>query len=253
MRLLAAFAIVLAGLCFAAAPAEPGTVTVFAAASLREAFEAAAPAFTRKTGLALRFDFGGSDALATQIAQGAPADVFASANTAQMDRLRVAGLLASTPRTFARNRLVVIVPAKNPANIATPEDLGRPGVRLVLAAPTVPIGAYARQALQRAGAGIAARANANVISEELDVKAVVTKIALGEGDAGICYATDVTPAVAKDVRVIPISEELAPSAGYPIATIKGATNVAGGQAFIDFMRSTAGAKYLHERGFLGPG
>lgn len=241
----------LAGCCFGTAFAtERGTVTVYAAASLREAFEAAAPAFTAQTGFALRFDFAGSDALATQIVQGAPADVFASANPAQMERLREAGLLAGSQRIFARNRLVLIVPARNPARITALADVGRPGIRLIVAAPTVPAGAYARQVLQRIDP--AGRAGANIVSNELDVKAVVTKVMLGEGDAGFAYATDVTPEVAKSLRAIAIRDDLAPATDYPIAALKNGPELAGGQAFVDFIRSKAGARFLRDRGFHIP-
>ena len=243
-------------LAAAASPAAVQTVTVFAAASLREAFEAAARAFTAETGFAVRFDFAGSDALATQIEEGAPADVFASANAAQMERLRKAGLVAGEPHTFARNRLVLIVPSTNPGRIESPADLQKSGLRLVLAAPAVPVGAYARTMFEKlssaAGYGpdYAKRVVANVVSNELDVKAVVTKIATGEGDAGIVYATDVTPAVAPRVRVIAVPSFAAPVAGYPIAAMRTAPSPSGARAFVDFVLSPEGQRFLSERGFL---
>ncbi len=234
-----------------AAAAEKPVVTVFAAASLREAFDAAAPAFTKRTGYPVRFSYGGSDTLATQLRQGAPADVFVSANEAQLSR--VADLVAA-PRTLARNRLVVVAP-KNDDRVAALADLAKPGVKLVLAASTVPVGAYARQALANLakdpsyGADYATRAGANVVSEETDVKAVATKIALGEADAGVVYATDVTPALAPKVRVLRFPPGAAPEAIYPIAVVKSAPNADGARAFADFITSPAGLAFLKARGF----
>ncbi|MEA2719210.1 MAG: molybdate transport system substrate-binding protein [Candidatus Eremiobacteraeota bacterium] len=225
-------------------------VTVYAAASLHEAFEAAAPAFTKQTGYPVRFSFGGSDALAAQLLQGAPADVFAAANAAQMARVAA---IADAPRTFARNRLVVIVPKDDNA-VASVADLGKKGVKVVLAAASVPAGAYARQtfanlAKDRAyGDDFAARAQANVVSEETDVKAVATKISLGEGDAGVVYATDVAPIAAK-VRVLRFAAGASPEAVYPIAALKSAPNAEGARAFVTFITSPAGLAFLKARGF----
>jgi molybdate transport system substrate-binding protein len=237
--------------------ADSGKITVFAAASLREAFEAAAPVFSQKTGTAVTFNFGGSDTLAAQIAQGAPADVFASANAAQMKKTVDAGLTADAPRLFARNRLVVIVPKTDPGNVKEVVDLARPGVKVVLGAPTVPIGNYARAAFAQmsgqngAPADFAAAVEKNVVSNELDVKAVATKISLGEGDAGVVYQTDVTPNVALNVNVIAFPGGAAPDAKYPIAALKAAPNPNGAAAFINFILGD-GQEYLKARGFLSP-
>jgi len=237
----------------ASAAAEKPVVTVFAAASLREAFDAAAPAFTKATGFPVRFSYGGSDALVAQLLQGAPADVFASANEPQMKRAIDGGAVVSA-REFARNRLVVIVPANDTA-VASIADLGKKGIKIVLAAPAVPVGAYARQAFgnlakDRAyGADFAVRVQANVVSEETDVKAVATKISLGEGDAGVVYATDVTPAIAPKVRVLRFPPGTAPEAVYPIAVTKNATNAEGARAFVEFITSPAGRVFLRARGF----
>jgi molybdate transport system substrate-binding protein len=237
--------------------ADSGRITVFAAASLREAFEAAAPAFTKKTGVAVTYNFGGSDTLAGQIAQGAPADVFASANDAQMKRVVDAALAAGQPQVFARNRLVLIVPRSNPANIVSPADLAKPGVKVVLAAASVPIGGYARAAFAKlAGRGgypadFAAAVERNIVSDELDVKAIATKVALGEGDAGVVYTTDVTPQLSPKVKEISFPADAAPEARYPIVTIKNAANSAGAAAFVDFILGE-GQSYLRARGFLAP-
>ncbi len=234
-----------------------GTITVFAAASLREAFEAAAADFTKKTGTAVTFDFGGSDTLATQILQAAPASVFASANEVQMKKVADAALLAAPAKTFARNRLVVITPSSNPGNVRALADLARPGVKVVLAASTVPVGAYARASLakmngrERYAGDFGARVEKNVVSNELDVKAVATKIALGEADAGIVYATDVTPSIAAKVRIVPLPPAAAVDATYPIAALASAPDPAAARAFVDFMLHD-GQRYLEARRFLSP-
>ena len=233
------------------------TVTVFAAASLREAFEAAAPAFTKRTGVAVTFNFAGSDALEQQIAQGAPADVFASANEIQMKKAGDGGLLASTPKTFVHNRLVAIVPKNNPAHVAAIADLAKPGVKVVLAAQTVPVGNYARATFKKLDGqtGFAANFDAavekNVVSNELDVKAVATKISLGEGDAGIVYLTDLTPSLASTVRQVTFPSGVVGDIAYPIAALKGAANPSAAQAFVDFVLSD-GQPFLKVRGFLAP-
>lgn len=242
-----------------AVAADPGAaITVFAAASLRESFEAAAPVFTTKTGTKVTFNFAGSDTLAAQIAQGAPADVFASANQSQMNKLRDAGLLAGDPRVFVRNVLVTIVPKGNPGHIAGIVDLAKPGVRLVVAAPTVPVGGYARTTfanlskLPAYGAQFADAVAANVVSNEIDVKAVVTKVLLGEADAGVCYGTDVTPAVAKATATLVFPPGSAPEAVYPIAVVKASANAAAAKAFIEYVLSPEGQAFLKDRGFLPP-
>jgi molybdate transport system substrate-binding protein len=252
---------VAAGLLAGAGPAvaaDGGSVVVFAAASLREAFEAAAPAFTARTGVAVTFSFGGSDTLVTQLKQGAPADVFASANDAQMKVAADAGLLAGSPRTFAHNRLVLIVPRANPGKVRGLADLARPGVTVVLAAPTVPVGSYARAAFRRLNGqpGFApdfdAAVERNVVSNELDVKAVATKVSLGEADAGVVYATDVTHAIAVRVTKTDFPASASPDATYPIAVLRNAQNAAGARAFVDFVLSRDGQAFLRARGFVVP-
>lgn len=233
--------------------ADKPVVTVYAAASLKEAFDAAGPAFTKATGYPVRFSYGGSDTLAAQLLQGAPADVFASANQQQMQRALDGGAVVA-PHTFAHNRLVIIVPAGD-TTVATAADLAKPGVKVVLAAPSVPVGNYARQTFANLakdpafGADFAARVLADVVSEETDVKAVATKISLGEGDAGVVYATDVTPSIAAKVRAIHFPAGAAPDATYPIAVTKTAPNGDGGRAFVDFITSPAGLAFLKARGF----
>jgi molybdate transport system substrate-binding protein len=238
--------------------ADQPPITVFAAASLRESFEAAAPAFTHKTGTSVSFNFAGSDTLETQIAEGAPADVFASANKTQMQKAADAGLLSGESRVFARNQLVIVFPKNNPGHVSSAKDLGHGGVRLVLAAATVPVGSYARATFANLakvpdyGAAFRQGVNANIVSNELDVKAVVTKVSLGEADAGVCYLTDATPSVAKTVGTITFPTGAAPEATYPIAVVKASRNAAGAQEFIDFILSPDGQAFLKDRGFIVP-
>lgn len=252
IKLPASLAVIFLLLAPAGAPAAEKTgVTVFAAESLREAFEAAAPAFTRATGYPVRFDFAGSEALAAQLAQGVPADVYASANAQQMQKVAA---FVGAPRTFAHTRLVAIAP-KDDAAVATIADLGKPGLKLVLVDASVPVGAYARAAFTTLakdpayGDDFVTRVNANVVSDETDVKAVVAKIALGEDDAGVVFTTDVTPALAPKLRVLRFPPGAAPEATYAIATVKASQNADGANAFVAFITSAEGKAYLKERGF----
>jgi molybdate transport system substrate-binding protein len=251
-------AVLAAGGLAAPAGAQQGNITVYAAASLTEAFNALGPAFTKKTGIAVTFNYGGSDTLATQIKQGAPADVFASANLTQMKVVNDAGLVAGAPKTFAKNRLVLISPKGAAMKFATPADLAKPGAKVVLAAPTVPVGGYARTTFGKlsgtAGypADFPAAVEKNVVSNELDVKAVVTKISLGEGDAGVVYSTDVTSTVAPKLDTVSFPSAVAPDIEYPIATLKHAPNPKGAQAFVDYILSPDGQAFLKARGFIAP-
>src|SRR5580698_4364004 len=252
-----ALAALLSGTGFAApASAQSDKVIVFAAASLTEAFNAAGAAFTKKTGMAVTFNYGGSDTLATQIKQGAPADVFASANLAQMKVVSDAGLVAGTPKTFAKNRLVLISPKSGTMKFTSPADLAKPGDKVVLAAATVPVGGYARATFGKLSgttgypADFPAAVEKNVVSNELDVKAVVTKISLGEGDAGVVYSTDVTSTVAPKLDVLAFPAAVAPDIEYPIATLKNAPNPKGAQAFVDYILSPDGQAFLKAQGFI---
>jgi molybdate transport system substrate-binding protein len=175
-----------------------------------------------------------------------------------MQKAYEAGLISGEPRVFARNRLVIVIPKNNPGHVSSAADLGRIGVRIVLAAPTVPVGNYARTTitnlakLPEYGAGFEQAVTANVVSNEVDVKAVVTKISLGEADAGVCYLTDVTPSVAKSVGIVAFPTGAAPEATYPIAIVKATKNAAAAQAFIDFVLSPEGQAFLKDRGFIAP-
>ena len=226
--------------------ATPDSITVFAAASLTEAFTQIAADFENQQGTTVRLSFGSSDGLATQIQEGAPADVFASASPKWMDA--VAEDPGVTDRTdFARNLLIVITPTDNPAGVHSVGDLGRPGIKLVLAAEGVPVGDYARELL--GNAGIADEALANVVSNEDDVKGVVQKVALGEADAGIVYRTDVTTAVAGDLDVIDVPDDDNVVAVYPIAALARAPGPARG--FVTYVLGP-GLAVLQQAGFLPP-
>jgi molybdate transport system substrate-binding protein len=224
-----------------AVPASAGTarLTVYAASSLTEVFP--------KIEARARYNFAGSDDLALQIRQGAPADVFASASPKYTQDLYRRGLV-ERPRTFARNRLTLIVPRSNPAHIRTVFDLRRPGIRLVLAASSVPIGKYARQVLARLGLNAALR---NVVSDERDVKGVVGKVVLGEADAGLVYVTDVKP-VAGKVRAIAVPARGQPTVRYEIAVVRSSRHRAAARAFVARVLGEVGRGQLRAAGFLVP-
>ncbi|MFN8122819.1 MAG: molybdate ABC transporter substrate-binding protein [Thermoleophilia bacterium] len=213
--------------------------TIFAAASLTQVLPAVDPDAV--------YSFAGSDQLAFQIEQGAVADVFASANPVHPDRLHAEGLV-DRPVPFARNSLVVIVPSGNPGRIAAVRDLARPGVRLVIGDATVPVGAYTRTVLGRLRLRAALR---NVVSEEPDVRGVVTKVVLGEADAGIAYRTDVRGQETR-VRSIPIPESAQPTVTYTIATIRSSRDPAAARAFIRRLLGPEGRRALVRFGFRLP-
>ena len=236
-------------------PEEGGAVTVFAAASLTDAFEAIAADLEASTpGLTITFNFGGSPALVTQLREGAAADVFASANTTQMDLAADASLIAGGPVTFATNRLAIVTPTDNPAGIVSPVDLGGEDLRLVLAQPDVPAGRYAREAAcamaadtAAYGVGFLERVAANVVSEEEDVRDVLAKVALGEADAGIVYVSDAQSADST-VQTIAIPEEVNVVATYPIAPVSGGDGTLAA-AFIAYVLGDEGQETLTEFGF----
>lgn len=237
------------------APA-PHTLTVFAAASLQEAFTALGDTLEhQRPGLKVVFNFSGSQTLALQIQQGAPADVFASADDHWMSLVKDSGHVSGTPRVFAHNQLVVIVPVSNPGHVDRLSDLGRPGLKLVLAAEGVPAGKYARTVMANLarlpgfGRDFATRVNANIVSNEENVKSVVTKVRLREADAGVVYGTDITPDVAEDVRTLGIPPEANVTADYPIAVLTHAPDSADARAFVDLVLSAKGQRVLASRGF----
>lgn len=237
--------------------ASPTTLNVFAAASLTSAFGEIATTFEQQhRGGTVTYNFGGSDTLAAQIAQGAPADVFASANVAQMNVAVKGGQVeGASVKTFAHNRLVVIYPSANPAHLHTLQDLARAGLKLDLAAATVPVGAYALDFLTKASAdpsfGASYKANVlkNVVSYETDVKVVLAKVRLGEADGGIVYTTDAATAPGS-VGTIAIPDTLNDIALYPIAPVKGSVHGELAQQFVGYVDSPDGQATLAKYGFL---
>ncbi|MCC7089973.1 MAG: molybdate ABC transporter substrate-binding protein [Dehalococcoidia bacterium] len=234
-----------------------GEVVVFAASSLIDAFKAGAEVFeTRHPGVKVTFNFASSSALATQINEGAPAGVFASADLAQMKNVIDKGAAAEST-TFATNVPVLVTPAKGSA-VTSFEDLAKPGVRLVLAGPEVPIGRYSRQVLDNASAAASGpgpdfgkRVLDNLKSNEANVRGVLTKVQLGEADAGIVYTTDAAIA-GSDVKVIEIPLAWNVTAEYPIAILKDRPNAAAAEAWVEFLLSPDGQAVLREFGFGSP-
>lgn len=240
-------------------PSAPLTeLNIFAAASLAAPFTELGELFqSSHPDVRLVFNFAGSQQLARQVIQGAPADVFASANPAQLDAVAAAGYLdPASAQIFARNQLVVIFPRENPAAIDSLSDLAKPGLKLVLAAPEVPAGQYALQFLVQASADPVFTPTyqdevlKNVVSYEDNVKAVLTKVALGEADAGIVYASDITGPDRDKVHSLAIPPSLNVTAGYPIALLSASSQAALAQAFIDLVLSQPGQAILAQYAFL---
>ncbi|MEW6028266.1 MAG: molybdate ABC transporter substrate-binding protein [Chloroflexota bacterium] len=252
-----AFALMLAA-CNLVPTASTGarTLTVFAAASLTDAFTEIGSVFeSAHPGVAVTFNFAGSQTLRAQIEEGAPADVFASANQKEMDALVNGGLVEpGAPQVFLTNQLVVVLPDDNPADIQSLEDLARPGIKLVLAAEEVPVGNYTRQALDlmnaQFGADFKESVLANVASNEDTVRQVVTKVQLGEADAGIVYTSDA--AAVPDLGRIEIPTEFNIVARYPIAPLTNAAEPILADEFIAFVLSEEGQSILAKWGFGPP-
>ncbi|MGN6613112.1 MAG: molybdate ABC transporter substrate-binding protein [Angustibacter sp.] len=222
-----------------------GTVTVLAAASLTEAFTGLAKQFeAAHPGSKVVLSFGPSSGLAQQVLQGAPADVFASASAKNMQQVVDAGDVA-TPRTFARNVLEIAVPPANPGRVTGVADLAKQGVKVALCQPQVPCGAVAATVFANAGISV------TPVTQEADVKAVLSKVSLGEVDAGLVYTTDVR-AAGTSVRGITIPARLNASTTYPIAALDAAPNPAAARAFVDLVLSDSGRAALAAAGFEAP-
>jgi molybdate transport system substrate-binding protein len=220
-----------------------GTVTVFAAASLTESFTKIGKDFEAgNPGAKVTFNFAGSSALATQINQGAPADVFASAAPANMKSVTDAGNADGTPTTFVKNQLVIAVPEGNPKGVTGLADLARPGVKVALCAGQVPCGAAAKKALA------AANVKLTPVTLEQDVKSALSKVKLGEVDAALVYRTDAKAATG-DVEGVEFPESAGAVNEYPIVLLKNAPNKAAAQAFIAYVRSGKGTAVLTAAGF----
>ncbi|MFJ1809476.1 MULTISPECIES: molybdate ABC transporter substrate-binding protein [unclassified Streptomyces] len=223
-----------------------GTVTVFAAASLKESFTTLGKEFEKAhPGTKVTFSFGGSDSLAASITGGAPADVFASASPKTMAIVTDAGDASGTPATFVRNQLEIATLPGNPDRIASLKDLTRSSLKVVLCDRTVPCGAAAQKALD------AGKLKLTPVSYEQDVKAALTKVELKEADAAVVYKTDVHAAGDK-VEGVEFPESADAVNDYPIVQLKDTKNAGAASAFIALVRSTEGQKVLTEAGFLKP-
>jgi molybdate transport system substrate-binding protein len=248
-------------------PAGTGGLTIFAATSLKETFtEASRDARVAIAAMPeVQFNFQGSQQLVTQLQQGAPADVFASADKPTMDKAVQAGLIEGVPRELARNVLVVVLPGDNPGHIQTLSDLARAGLKLSLADPSVPVGNYSEQALDKLaadptyGADFKQKVLANVVSREDNVRQVVTRVQLDQVDAGIVYTTDAQATNAQPagavgpVKTLAIPDQYNVIAVYYIGVVKSAPHAAAAQEWISYMLSDAGQAVLAKYGFLPPG
>jgi molybdate transport system substrate-binding protein len=216
-------------------------ITVYAASSLTDAF----PAIDAKA----KYSFGGSSALAAQIMSGAPADVFASANTSIPAQLYAKGLVEK-PVRFASNSLVIVVPVSNPAKIRSVRDLARRGVKVDVANPAVPVGSYTLQALRNLK--LKAKVTANVVSQETDVRSVLAKVALGQADAGFVYSTDAKTVPGK-VKVIRLPARAQPNVAYALAVVARSVHKEAARAFIKRVTGKAAQARLARYGFLPVG
>lgn len=239
--------------------AEPIELTIFAAASLTDAFTEIGAAFQAEhPGATVIFNFAGSQDLAQQLGQGAPTDVFASANNTQMNVAIEAGRITDgTPQTFVHNRLIVIFPSENPARITSLIDLAKPCDKcIVLADESVPAGQYSIQFLDKAstdpsfGAAFKDDVLNNVASYEQNVRAVLSKVMLGEAYAGIVYTSDISGDSANQVGRIDIPDELNTIASYPIAIINDSAHAQLAQAFVDYVLGSTGQGILAQYGFI---
>lgn len=232
-------------------------LVVFAAASLTESFKEFGKQFeTRHPNATVTFNFGASNQLRFQIEQGAKADLFASANTKEMEALvRSGGANKDASKTFARNRLVLLFPKDNPVKLAAIEDLAKPGIKLIIADKAVPVGNYTLQMLDKMtadgkfGATFKDSVLKNVVSEEDNVKSVVAKVRLGQGDAGIAYVSDMISA-AKEVGTLEIADAYNPIAVYPIVALSKAAQPDLAKDFIDELLSSAGQEIIRKNGFM---
>lgn len=236
----------------------PAVLSVMAAASLTESFTEIGKAFEAENPkVRVEFNFAGSQQLAQQLSGGAPADVFASANQKQMSVVIDEGRIdKESPLTFAQNRLVVIYPKDNPGKLSELIDLSTPGLKLILAAKEVPVGQYSLEFLDKAaqdptyGPAFRDATLKNVVTYEDTVKAVLTKVVLGEGDAGIVYSSDIIPTAAEKVMKIDIPDELNVTATYPIAVVNDSPNLEWAQVFVNYVLSSQGQNILTKFGFI---
>ncbi len=236
--------------------AEDTELTVFTAASLTGAFGEIGQLYENETGNSIAFNLDGSQALRTQIENGAYADVFVSANNKQMNALKGLGLMNnSTVAIFTRNKLSLIVPKDNPAEISNLSDLGNPGVKIVIGTKDVPVGDYALQIINKLandsayGPEYKEKVLANIISQETNVNYIVTKIALGEADVGFAYVSDVTEDLSSKVDKVDIPDEYNVIAEYPMGILNESKYPAQAEEFIDLVKSEDGKAVLEKYGF----
>jgi molybdate transport system substrate-binding protein len=236
-------------------PSGGAPLTVLAAASLTKVFPKIGAEFAKQhPGTTFHWSFAGTDTLTAQIEQGAPADVFAGASTKYGDQLSGEGLI-DTPKPFATNSLVLIVPPDNPANITSPKDLTKPGIKLVVGAETVPVGSYTRTVLANLNAqygdGYDQKVLANVVDNEDSVTGVLQKVQLGEADAGFVYVTDAA-GVGDAVKTIPLPAAAQATATYPIAVVKAGKQQTLANQFVDFVLSPPAQQLLADAQFGPP-
>ncbi len=234
------------------------TLQVFAAASLKSSFTEIQTKYKQAhPNIKIIYNFAGSQALVQQITQGAPADIFASADQNNMKKVSDAGL-ALSPQNFADNTLAIIIPTSNPAHLSTLKDLGNKGVKIDVAASTVPVGSYTLQVLDKTGKSsdygptYESAVKKNFISQEDNDTAIVQKVELGEADAGFVYTSDVTAAAASKVKSISIPAALNIIAQYPITVLKNSKSVSDAQAFVQYILSPDGQAILTKYRFLPP-
>jgi molybdate transport system substrate-binding protein len=239
-------------------PQATGEITVFAAASLTDVFNAMSQSFQQANPNAhLTFNFASSGTLVTQLSQGAKADAFAAADQNTMNNARNAGALSGQDQIFARNSLIIIVPTANPARITGLKDLANPGVKVVTADTSVPIGQYTQNMLMKAsadpsyGSDFQSKFRANVVSQQTDDKQIVAQVQLGEADAAVVYATDITPSTQSQLTPFQIPGQFNTEVVYSIASTRG-DNPSGGQAFVSYVLSPAGQAVLKMWNFLPP-
>ena len=240
-RLLVVVAVMVMAGCSGNGGPQQAPLTVFAASSLKTAFDRIGSRLQSSSHNIPTFSYAGTQTLTSQLTQGAPVDVFASADTAHMTVVQDAGLLSGQPAIFAHNKLEIAVAKGNPKGIHSLADLARPGLVIVLADPSVPAGKYAAQALAKAGVVV------RPASLEQQVTGVMSKVVLGEADAGIVYVSDVVTSGQVEGVAIPDAQNMI--ADYPIAGLKGAQNQAGANAFISLVLSADGQAILKAAGF----